>query len=440
MDKNKAGTCLFIGGMVLSSWQSSMANVSEMIPLEDNDLRQVAGQGLILNDKISGRELDGSNAYSEPFDFYRMGLNGELEMNMNISKLQLGCGGINDHLSGFAGCDIDIDYASLMGRNGTEPGASGSPFKLTRPYVEIAIKNDDTATLREVAGIKIGGESADGAMVAGRRYTQNGAINQENTAFANSCDTGVSTGSGVAGCHSGINTVSGFLGTELSITMRVRANICGGAVIGDFCLGIPIPLDAWGCAGRTQTDLDSCGTGKNDALFVDVAGTRMQTLGLRSAQLNLQGNGLSGILTQILDSAYAQLNTDLRLAHKLTFENTGDFFLSFQREPIAYPRYSKITPIQEFQNAGTYNTAVDACTTSYATERCNSAYSVPANTGWWLNAPSVKLMDIVNENAQLGTLSIGDALDLLGAPGYLIEHPEFEMTPQQNCHGSTRFC
>ena len=49
-------------------------------------------------------------------------------------------------------------------------------------------------------------------------------------------------------------------------------------------------------------------------------------------------------------------------------------------------------------------------------------------------------MDIVNENAQLGTLSIGDALDLLGAPGYLIEHPEFEMTPQQKCPGSTRFC
>ena len=85
MNKNKAGTCLFIGGLVLSFWQSSMANVSEMIPLEDNDLRQVAGQGLILNDKISGRELDGSNAYSEPFDFYRLGVHRALEMNMHNS-------------------------------------------------------------------------------------------------------------------------------------------------------------------------------------------------------------------------------------------------------------------------------------------------------------------------------------------------------------------
>lgn len=119
MNKNKISTCFFVGWTVLSFGQSSIANVSEMTQLEDNDLREVSGQGLILNDKISGSELEGSNAYSQPFDFYRMGLNGELEMNMNISKLQLGCGGINDHLSGFAGCDIDIDYASLMGRNGT---------------------------------------------------------------------------------------------------------------------------------------------------------------------------------------------------------------------------------------------------------------------------------------------------------------------------------
>ena len=432
MNKIKKSICFFSFPVLLANWSMAIASISEMTPLEDNDLRAVAGQGLILNDKISGSDLDGSNAYSEPFDFYRMGLNGELEMNMNISKLQLGCGGINDHLSGFAGCDIDIDYAALMGRDGTEPGAPGSPFKLTRPYIEIAVKNDDTATLREVAGIKIGGESADGAMVAGRRYTQNEAINQENTAFANSCDTGASTGAGVAGCHSGINTVSGFLGTELSITMRVQARLLG--IFG---------LDAWGCTGRTQTNVDVCGTGRGDALFVDVAGTRMQTLGLRSAQLDLGDVTIGGFIdiTPLLNSAYAQLNTDLRLAHKLTFEKTGDFFLSFQREPIAYPRYSKKTPIEELQEAGIYATAIDACAiSSTQTARCSSAYSVPANTGWWLNAPSVKLMDIVNENANLGNVSLNGALDLLGAPGFLIEHPEFEMTPQQNCHGSTKFC
>ena len=79
-------------------------------------MRGITGKGLIVSDKISGSGLANPNAYSTPFEFYRIGLDGELQLNLNVSKLQLGCGGINDHLSGHAGCDIDIDYLSLMGR------------------------------------------------------------------------------------------------------------------------------------------------------------------------------------------------------------------------------------------------------------------------------------------------------------------------------------
>ena len=426
---------IFILPMLLISYSSSWAVTTGMKTLEDNELRAVSGQGLIVSDYIQGDELSNPNQYSTPFDFYRIGLDGELALNLNISKLQLGCGGINDHLSGHAGCDIDIDYASLMGRNGTGLGEPGSAFELLRPYIEFAVKNDDSPTLREIAGIKIGAQSANGAISAGRRYLNNGAINQENTALATTCNTGASTGNGVLGCHSGINSVSGFLGAELSISMRVQARICGGALVFGACLGIPVPLDAWGCAGRTQFSGDPCGTSLTDALFVDIAGTRMQTLGLRSAKLKLDGNGFSSLITTLLNSAYAQLNTDLRTVHKLTFEDTPDFFISFQREPIAYPRYSKVAPTAEL--AGT---EFDSCNTSYATARCNSAYAVPANTGWWLNAPSVKLLDVLNESANLGLLSIDDALDLLAAPGYLIEHPEFELSPAKNCYGSSNFC
>ncbi len=426
---------LILMPLLMMSCQSASAIANGMQPLEDSDLRKVVGQGLIVSDYIQGDALANPNEYSTPFDFYRIGLDGELALNLNISKLQLGCGGINDHLSGHAGCDIDIDYGSFMGRNGTALGEPGSAFELLRPYIEFAVKNDDSPTLREIAGIKIGAQSADGAISAGRRYFTNGAINQENTALATTCNTGASTGNGVLGCHSGINSVSGFLGAELSISMRVQARICGGALVFGGCLGIPVPLDAWGCTGRTQFTGDPCGTGLSDALFVDIAGTRMQTLGLRSAKLKLDGNGFSSLITTLLDSAYAQLNTDLRSVHKLTFEDTPDFFISFQREPIAYPRYSKLPPISEL--AGN---EFDSCNTSYATARCNSAYAVPANTGWWLNAPSVKLLDVLNESANLGLLSIGDALDLLAAPGYLIEHPEFELSPAKNCYGSSNFC
>lgn len=419
------------------------AQAAAMAELDDTALDGVHAQGLFWSDMITGSELSGSNPYSTPFNYYRVGLDGEFALNTNISKLQLGCGGVNDYLSASTGCDIDLDYVSLMGRNGTSPGNPLSSFVLRRPYIEFAVKNDGTAN-REIVGIKIGAQSVDGAISVGRRYTVDNAVNQENNNAllgGTTCDTNASVGTGVLGCHSGINSVSGFLGAEMSLSMRIQASICGGALVFGVCIGIPFPLDAWGCAGRTQTTADNCGTTRNDALFVDIGGTRMQTLGLRSALLDLNGQGLSGFVTALIGSAYASLNADLRTVHKLTFENTGDFFIAFQREPVAYPRYTKKTPIQEMTDNGTIGTAFDACATAnYATRRCQSAYAVPANTGWWLNAPSVKLLDVVNPSASLGLLSINDALALLAAPGYLVDQAEFNLTPSKNCYGATRFC
>jgi hypothetical protein len=424
-----------------------------MQAISDGELSTIDAQGLFWTDKILGSELTGSNQYSTPFTFYRMGLDGELALNLNIAKLQMGCGGVNDFLSASAACDIDIDYASLMGRIGTSPGNPLSAFVLKRPYIELAIKNDNNPVQREVVGLKIGAASADGAISAGRAYsgtTSSPTINQENGASSSNSCQGTSTGAGALGCHSGINSVSGFLGAELSLTMGVHADIT--------LLGAGLAsLDSIGCTGRTTRTDDTCGTSRDDAVFTDIGGTRMQSLGLRSATLHLTdtevnifgaciwpicGTGLiDGVIDTLFGGATASLNANLRLVHKLIFDQTGDFFLSFQREPVAYPRYSKMTPIQELQANGTYSTAVDSCAiAAYQSARCSSAYSVPANTGWWLNAPSVKLLDIYNPLADLGDIEATSALALLAAPGYLIDQAEFAMSPAKNCYGSSRFC
>lgn len=418
-----------------------------MASLTDETMGEIDAQGLFFTDKITGSELAGANAYSTPFTFYRMGLDGIMEMNLNLSKLQLGCGGINDFLAPKAGCDIDIDYASLMGRDGYNIGAPMSAFKLDRPYMEFAIKNDGDATQREVAGIKIGSAVADGGLSAGRRYA-NGQTNQENM-FKTGCNTTFAYGDGALGCHSGINSVSGFLGTELSIAMRVQADICTASIRDGECRinvwpylpGLSIGLDAWGCTGRLTITVNSevasrCGSTIANSLFVDLAGTRMNVLGLQAARLNLEGaSGISNLLTEVLQNAYASMDADLRLAHGLTFENTSDFYLSLQREPISYPRFTKRTIKQDLTGS-----EFDSCNTGYATPRCYSAYNVAANTGWWLNAPSVKLLNVRNDEAKLGILTIADALELLAAPGYLIANPEFNLTPNKNCYGASRFC
>ncbi|MGH8493483.1 MAG: hypothetical protein ACRERR_10320 [Moraxellaceae bacterium] len=419
-----------------------------LMAMTDNELSQTTGQALFWSDVVSGSELAGANAYSKPFNFYRVGLDGELGLNTNIGKLQLGCGGVNDFLNSKAACDIDIDYASLMGRSGTNVGLPGSAFVLKRPYLEFAIKNDDNPVKREVVGMKIGAASADGAITAGRRYAT-GQTNQE-TITTSTCQPG-NVGAGVGACHSGINSVSGFLGAEMSLQMDATATVCttGSNAAHTACnfLSIPIDLGLRGCVGRltggngTDASGGSCNH-TNNPLFLDIGGTRMTTMGLKGAKLDFQGNGLAGVINAATDSLYASLTADLILVHKLTFENTSDFFISLQREPVAYPSYTKRTPAQDItaRIAAGETGIYDVCNSSSATARCNSAYSVPANTGWWLNAPSVKLLDVNNTDAFLGYYGLTQVLPLFAAPGLALNNAEFNLTPGKNCYGSSRFC
>ena len=55
-----------------------------------------------------------------------------------------------------------------MGRNGSQPGNPvTSDFKMLRPYIELAIINENSPSLREVVGVKIGAQSVDGFLGVG---------------------------------------------------------------------------------------------------------------------------------------------------------------------------------------------------------------------------------------------------------------------------------
>lgn len=134
--------------------------------LDDQQLSQVTGQALLnLNYVAPG----GSNPNAN-IGFYRLGLEAVLELNANIKKLQLGCGGVKG-----TGCDIDIDNIALTGiTTSTAQGAGvGTDFKLTNPFIEFAIQNPDTAATRTVTGFRLGALSALGIMNIG----SNGDLN-----------------------------------------------------------------------------------------------------------------------------------------------------------------------------------------------------------------------------------------------------------------------
>lgn len=175
------------------------AFADRLTSLDDQQMSEVTGQALLnLNYVAPG----GSNPNGN-MGFYRLGLEAQLELNANIKKLQLGCGGVKG-----TGCDIDIDNIALTGiTSSTAQGAGvGTDFKLTNPFIEFAIQNPDSAATRTVTGFRLGALSALGIMNIG----SNGDL----TTLAD--DTG-------------INSLSGDIGVRVTNAKinDVRATVLG---------------------------------------------------------------------------------------------------------------------------------------------------------------------------------------------------------------------
>jgi hypothetical protein len=174
LSKLNVSLCL-LGSLFISP---AYAAISSMVSLSDEELSKQNGQALLSLSYIAPG--DAANLSGQNIGFYKVGMEAELELNANIRKLQLGCGGTN----GSGGCDIDIDNLSLSGNSSTRDGRASSSAKLTNPFVEFAIKNPESASTREVVGVRLSAEKAVGLLSAGT----------ENSTTPN-----------------GINTISGFL-------------------------------------------------------------------------------------------------------------------------------------------------------------------------------------------------------------------------------------
>lgn len=356
--------------------------------MSDGALASESGQGaLFFSDKIAPTGTAGS---ATDFTFYRLGLNTDLEFNLNIDKLQLGCGGSNENLVANA-CDIDLDYVRFMGRSGTAPGAAvTSNFVTRRPYVEFAVKNDGNRSQREIIGFKIGFESADGMLGIGRTYA-NGQVNVEH---GGTCDTAAGDGAGALACNSGIRSISGNLNLELS------ANILAGTALGDqkICFGNTATADHANCDGNATNNSN---TDIKDPFRIDVSGTRMTDIIIADIPAYVWEGSLNGT------TAAADLKESLRFIHQVLLDSSEskDFFISFQRERVAYPKYDK------------------------------SGYAATTNTGWWLNIPYAAIMN-ASASVDLGIL---DALSALGE-GANMTNVELGQIPPSNCYNSSKFC
>ncbi|WP_171263324.1 hypothetical protein [Acinetobacter sp. ANC 4648] len=156
-----------ISAILLSLGVMVEVNAHSFVAMSDQQLSDTVGQALMSLTYIA--PTDAANLETDRLGgaknigFYKLGLEAELELNANIKKLQLGCGGVN----GAGACDIDIDYLSLSGISDTSNGRVSSSAKLTNPFMEFAIKNPSSAATREVVGLRVSSEKAIGMISFG---------------------------------------------------------------------------------------------------------------------------------------------------------------------------------------------------------------------------------------------------------------------------------
>lgn len=309
-------------------------------PLDDAAMSEVTGQALFATQKINSTVQSG-------ITFYRLMLDAQLDLNMNIESMKLGCGGVNNNLRTDV-CDVDISHLRLMGRNGDNPGAVGSDMVLKRPYLEFAIKNDGNKTTREVIGIKIGAQTADGMMGIGRY----------NPAAAG-CDPAASSGNAAKACHSGLTSISGYMNADISST---------AAGSGYLAVFLQIPTDFVACFGQTSRTDDLC-DGSDPVFIREFAGTRMTDIALPNVSLETDA---------IIDvTAKGDIFESLVFLHEIVLQNTNNFSISFQRERVRWPNFNPNT------------------------------YQVQANTGFWFNLPYIRMRDGYTNLGDIGEMNAG---------------------------------
>lgn len=201
----------------------AMSTISyAMTSLDDESLSDITGQSLFSLVK----ETDST----QNLDFFKLGFQAELSLNANIKSLQLGCGGDN----GAGKCDIDISelsFGCVTNASGTcitlpatipgQPtGAYSDPdeskqaglkdFVLTNPFFQFAIKGGSNAATRQVVGIRLGADKAEGPMSIGNLTSYSGYLTgKTNLNIQAQTNIGVTCQGGTTDCTAGAAKYSG---------------------------------------------------------------------------------------------------------------------------------------------------------------------------------------------------------------------------------------
>jgi len=116
---------------------------AQLRPMSDDDLSRARGQGLLA---VSNSTLGG-------FDFTRIALDADVQLNASFRNIRLG----DYRFPAREGTGADIDMPLL------QFGQNGSKVSITNPYFEVVYRSTGDATApREVIGMRMGFDSISG--------------------------------------------------------------------------------------------------------------------------------------------------------------------------------------------------------------------------------------------------------------------------------------
>lgn len=169
--------------VLLSMLAVPVCLASGLVSLTEDEMSAVEGQALFNLAYLAPGQAGNPTPAGDSIGFYTLSIEAEVALNANIKKLQLGCGGIN----GADGCDIDVDNFSFgcianasgvcitlpptgiqkIGTNNDNSVAGQRQmrdFVLSNPFYQFAIKNPNSASTREIVGIRIGAADVKGPL------------------------------------------------------------------------------------------------------------------------------------------------------------------------------------------------------------------------------------------------------------------------------------
>lgn len=357
---------IILKGLVVAMMGAS-GQVWALSSLEDRELSEINGQALLSMEVQSGfNQVDNLGAAYDQrnISFYKLGLEAEMEINTNIKKLQLGCGGIN----GATGCDIDIDHIALSGNptNGADRAATSA--LITNPFVQFAIKNPNQASTREVLGFRLSAEKISGLLTMG---TENSATPNGINSFSGYMKTKAANGVAVTNprtmtyASTGNKYIEGavtgtLFGSEMEL--HYKSN--------DYTFNLtsanaPFVIPATIVSGTRMSEVKLKGTGTVDRIdFSGPLKAILKPLDLFELKLDKQVTGyMTGLKTDIT------VDQDLGLIHALYLNNPAS--LSLQSQKILWP-----------------------------------GAAVAANQGWWM---------AIEDEVNLGDISPNKGVDITNA-------------------------